>query len=731
MYGSNDVELEFVVHQVKLDMNIVQNRNIVTKTFSNTCFSCSAIDTTQKRSTMSPKRRIISSDTSDEEDSFKHRRTSLRVNLSYANLTDSGNGSLLKTETERNEEASHRLQASKELSRSKSKSTNENQSSHSDKGDNCVASEHATNDKDSAEEGVQLKDLRIYLEDINSKERALETKCRRLKDAILSKTKEAFDEEHELSIKITKVLRNEGANDIRANAENESVLVLNKTSDHFSSIFETPSNRHHIAMRKRHNSVDKSRLSQRQLFDREDRQGEGETKCRVIENVVLKNLPINIVRQSEPSSSPILSGSNKRLSLLRKRSTDRSGKLNNTYSTIHSVHSVDIEAPVVCSTFIEDNATSDDEEVHQNATDRANVDMSPAKHTINTVISMEMTKIHGNNRASERYESSQNRNPSTNEYIEEEVEEVEGNGSKRNKSASTRRPKDASRSRSTVRSNAESSDSHCTDEDEDEASVYVDSTVAPQLYGRKSVEEVVKKARETRKSGDKTETESEKRRTLSLSKSNETIRSSLNVNTSLDAPGGSAGKVEKSGKKSMVLDDQRESTSTVRTSLRVNTSTDYVRGPIRGSNDGSSLLQDRYDAEEVDDSNTDSRCSKAAEENTEANNVDYLENISLFERLRNVSERKQHSRENPTGKQVSAREEAKKDEAKNAGKSQNNMRASGDSCVEATPYPVSRSFLFKTLLKHKAQNAENSTSLCSNGTIENEKESDVMKSSAS
>lgn len=687
---------------------------------------------------MSPKRRIISSDTSDEEDSFKHRRTSLRVNLSYANLTDSGNGSLWKTENE-NEEASHRLQASEELSRSKSKSINENRShSESYKGDNCVASEHATNDKDSAKEGVRLKDLRIYLEDINSKERALETKCRRLKDAILSKTKEAFDEEHELSIKITKVLRNEGANDIRANAENESVFVLNKTSDHFSSIFETPSNHHHITMRKRRNSVDKSKLSQRQLFDKEDKQGERETKCRVIENVVLKNLPINILRQSEQSSSPILSSSNKRLSLLRKRSKDRSGKLNNTYSTIHSVHSVDIEAPIICSTFIEDDATSDDEEMHQNVTDRANVDMSP-KHTINTVISMEMTKTHGNNRASER--SSQNRNPSTNEYIEEEMEEVKGNSSKRNKSASTRRPKDVSRSKSIVRSNTESSDSHCTDEDEDEASVYVDSTVVPQLYGRKSVEEVVKKARETRKFGDKTNTESEKQRTLSLSKSNETIRSSLNVNTSLDAPDESTSKVknvEKSRKKSLVLDDQRESTSTVRTSLRVNTSTDSVRRrPIRGSNDESSLLQDRYDPEEVDDSNTDNQCSKAAEENTEANNVDYLENISLFERLRNVSERKQLSCENPTvsGKQVSAKEEAKKDEAKNAGsgKSQNNMRASGDSCVEATPYPVSRSFLFKTLLKHKAQNAENSTSLCSNGTnpIENEKESDVMKSSAS
>lgn len=680
---------------------------------------------------MGPKRRMILSDTSDEEeDSFKHRRTSLRVNLSYANLTDSGNGSLWKTETE-NEEVPHKLQASKELSRRENKSTNHNCSQFEcEEKDNHVASEQdATSDKDKMSglndrvKEVQLKDLRIYLEDISTKERDLETNCKRLKDAILSKTKEVFDNEHELSIKIAKVLRNEdNCCDARANAENESVLELNKTTEHAPNIVETPSNHHHNTTKKRRSSsrdLDKSKLPHRQLFD-EDKQEGDQTKCRIIDNVILKNPPVNVLRQSEQSGSPILSGS-KRLSLLRKRCKDRTSKLNSTYSTICSVQS-GIGTPIVCSTFIEDNAI-DEKKVHKTVTNRPGSDTSPATQTINTVISMEMTKTYGDNRASEKYECLQNRDPDN--CIEKEVEKCKETSSKRNKSASTQGLKDVSNSKSVVKHNVESSDSH----DEDEASVREDTVIS----GEKSVEEIamMKKACETRESNNKTKIESERRRTSRLSKSSETIRSSLNVNTSLDAVADCDRdkNVNKSRRKLIILDDQRESASTVRTSLQVNTSTDFARRPSGGSNvlDKSSLPQDRYDPVEEDRSNANNQYSKVTE-NMKSNNVDFLENVSLFERLRNVSRRRQVFSCNQStnfGKQET-------NESKN-GKSQNNMRASGDSCVEATPYPISRSVLFKTMLKHKTETAENSTSSCSNDAnlVDKEKESDVIKSSAS
>lgn len=673
---------------------------------------------------MSPnKRKIFESDTSDEEDSFKHRRSSLRVNLSRSdNQTDSGNGSLWRTEIENDEGAANAAQAVGRSSRGRGSTADERISRRSDPGhrDHTRAGASNTDNKRAAsndsgtsaqgskvKEGVQLKRLTINLEDISTKERHLETSCERLKDAILSKTKQIFDGENELSVKTLKVLRGNKEKRLASGTRNprrtESETIVLDTTDRpaeggeqpcaagaasdrrgaDSNIVATPMSNDRRGSLER--TVDKSRLTQRRLVfvERDKQVQDGQTRCRIIEDVALRrNSPPP--KQADETSSPILSGSNRRLSLFGGRGRLRSQNqyLDNAYSTVHSVRTTSIGMPVVCSTFIDDNATTG-----ERGTDCNDASASRATHTTTRVISMEMTEVQGGVR--ERHVSVRSRMSDASNSTEGESHE-EGS-MERNKDAVSPRQEDIEYPVSGATANE-----------------------IPQV-------------RDGRIKG-----QNKKSCTISLSDSDNTMRSSLKVNTSLDEliETSRAGNVRKPSdyrtnnanqdfatainrKKSIDLNDQRESTNTARTSLQMNTSVDSMRETWRGRSDEDDKERSRSS---MKDSST------TGNKETRNEDLDSLENISLIERLRNISVR------NPVSHNDKSRFSKMRDEDKR--RSSN----SGDSYsyVEGTPYPISRLVLFRSQLKHKTQHLDDAAT-CSSGlnSMGNEESNDKTKSAAS
>lgn len=711
---------------------------------------------------MSPnKRKIFASDTSDENDSFKHRRSSLRVNLSYCeSLSDSGNGSLWRTEIGNDERQTNDARTVRRLSRNKS-TYKENLQSDSDKEMQVKSDTKKSINKDSemsvrTKDGIQLKRLTVNLEDISIKERCLETSCKRLKDAILCKTKQIFDRENELSVKTAMVLGNRVnhfASTHNSNIENKTVMPditdhlkvkaaeeheqYTDTSsdrqkeDQYSNIIATPTKSDE--RRSLEKTVDKSRLTQRRLFVEKDKQVEEKLKCRIIEDIVLKkNLPLFSLRQANQSGSPILSGSNRRLSLFRARSKLYSQNsfenLNNT-STVHSIQSMDIGMPVGCSTFIENNAMVDKEIDYD-------VDTSRVTYTTNKVISMEMTEVYGGIRMSK--EPLQNRkldvnNCSKNNKKEKFKEDSKKIVMKQNKDASSLQNIEHPINKITVQNDiAHFNLSRANDvNDQDIASVHIDTVVPMQV----SIEDraAVTKTRKILKAyecNSKTEYQNEKHCTISSSDSNDTIRSSLNVNTSLDAitEAGKARNIWESNirhrindvnqdleaiinnKKSIVLNDQHESANTIRTSLQMNTSKDSMCKTWRKRND--------KDNETRNNSDTNMEYSSTTE-NKKSNDIDSLENISLIERLRNITMRKQVFRSNKS--RVSKIIDEDKRRSSN----------SGDSYVEATPYPISRSVLFRSQLKYKTHLNYEATCSSNLNSMDNEEKNEKAKSVAS
>jgi len=660
------------------------------------------------------KRKIFASDTSDEDDSFNHQHSSLRVNLSYSkNLTDSGNGSLWRTEIKNDQGEMNTARTIKRLSRKKSMYEKNHQSDFNNRDMQAIndtdkyAVDKNNDNSIRIKKGIQLKRLTINLEDVSTKERYLETNCNRLKDAILSKTKQIFDKENELSVKITNVLGNKkisfassihnrnignetvmldmtdlketAAREHQQYTHNEFIVNDQKRDDQYSNIVTTPSN--NDRQRSLEKNIDKSRLTQRRLFVEKNKLVKGQTKCKIIEDVVLKkNFPLVSLRQAT-QSSPILSGSNKRFSLVRRsklHSQNKIENLNNTFSTIHSVQNFNIETPVVCSTFIEDNAT-DEKEIND-------VDASRATHTTIKVTSMEMTEVHGGIHMSEKRISVQNRNSYMNNYNENKEEKSKKESIERNKTGISSRLKD-------------------------------------ELINKITESDVL----QAHEHDSKAKCQNEKCNMMSLSNSNNTIRSSLNVNTSLDADVTEINKARDvwesrnhrtdntnqnfeviNNKESVILNDQRESTNTNRTSLQMNTSVDFMHKWRRRSNKS-----------DKDHSSMDMECSSTGDK--EINDIDSLENISLTERLKNISMKNE---------KISHKPKSKIFKMKNEDKRHSSNTRDGYNYVEGTLYPINRSVLFKSQLKYKTQHLDN-TGTCSNlNSLENKEKSDETKSFA-
>lgn len=730
------------------------------------------------------KRKIFASDTSDEDDSFKRRRSSLRVNLSYCeNLTDSGNGSLWRTEIETDGKDTAR--ANKRLSRSKRHDIYEKKNHQLDsdneedlrvKSDtNKLVVSKNTNISLRVKKRIQLKELRVNLEDINIKEKDLEANCKRLKDAILNKTKEIFDRENELSKKTAMILKNEEnhcADDIHdANIENKSIIILdtmanhqlrNKTimehekctnsvnnqqrSNQYSNIVTTPTSSKKLESFSK-GDIDKSRLTQRRLFDEEDKQKEGQAKCRIIEDIVLKEkFPLFSLRQIDQSGSPILSGSNRRLGLLRKsklHSQSQSENHNTTYSTIHS-QCVDIGAPIVCSTFNEDIVTGENE--NNNPYNEANNDMdtSRATHTTNNIISMEITQVHGGIRMSEVHLPLQSTNLNTiNSIKNSEKKESKRKSLEQNGCAIQMQKTENINSlvdKPTTQNNVAHFDLSNTNVANDQ------NTIIPMEASIEEAIVVIKTRPHIDERGNKTKNHNEKRRTLSLSDSNNTIRSSLNVNTSLDAvteadkeenvqktsdyrfnnSNQSFKTMKTNNEKSIALDNQYESSNITEVSMKMNTSVNSMRETWqRRSNHLQSLISSKNDED-----TTENHLNMNSQHSLPAENEDVLENISLIQRLRNIST---HSVPYNNKLRISEmKEKIRMDNRSNDVKIQRTEHTSGDSYVEGTPYPISRSVLFKTQLRHKTQNLDNSITSCSNNlnSMGNKENIDKTKSDA-
>ncbi|KAL6423234.1 hypothetical protein ACFW04_010117 [Cataglyphis niger] len=700
------------------------------------------------------KRKIFASDTSDEDDSFKRRRSSLKVNLSYCeNLTDSGNGSLWRTEIEIDRKDT--AQSNKRLLRNKRhdiyEKKNHQLDSHNEedlqvKSDmNKLVISKNTNVSLRVKKKIQLKELRVNLEDINIKEKALEANCKRLKDAILNKTKEIFDRENEFSKKTAMILKNEEnhcADDIHdANIENKSIIILDTMANHqlrnkaimehekytnsvnnqqrgnqYSNIVTTPTSSKKLESFSKEN-IDKSRLIQRRLFDEEDKQKEGQAKCRIIENIVLKEkFPLFSLRQTDQSGSPILSGSNRRLGLLRKsklHSQSQSENHNTTYSTIHS-QCVDIGAPILCSTFNEDIVTGENE--NNNPYNEANNDMDTSRvtHTTNNIMSMEMTGIHGGIQISEMHLQSTNLNT---------INSIK-NKEKESKQKSLEQNKCVIQMQKTENINSlvdkTTTQNNITHFDLSSANVANDqNTIISMEANIEEAAVVIKTRSHIDERGNKIKNHNKKRRTLSLSDSNNTIRSSLNVNTSLDAV--------TEADKEVNVQKTSESSNITEASMKMSTSVNSMREIWqRRSNHLQSLISKKNDEDTTENHpNMNSQHSLPAE-NKETN--DDLENISLIQRLKNISTQNPVPYNNKL-RISEMKEKVKMDNRSNDVKIQCTEHTSGDSYVEGTPYPISRSVLFKTQLRHKTQNLDNSITSCSNlNSMGNKENIDKTKS---
>lgn len=560
---------------------------------------------------------------------------------------------------------------------------------------------------------------RIYQEDIISKERALETNCRRLKDVILNKTKAIFNKENELSIKTTMILENKKnhfeGNTHNSNSKNKSNLLLktnnhclrNKiTMEHKQYTNQQRGNRHsNIATPTSRNGqnykqiVDKSRLTQRRLFITNDKQVEKYTKCRIIEDNVLKN-KCSIFPKQIDQSSPILSGSNRRIG--SKLYLQNQSENHNTFSTEHSAQNVDIGVPIICSTFIKDDTMKENK--NKNSCNKTKTDndrnISHTTHTMNEVISMEMTEI-----CDIQTGKVQDKNLKVNDCNEDrgkkiqKEEKSEVKSLNRKKNVTIQKLKDNHLNKLAVQNNI--SNALCAN---DAVNTCVPLQVSTK-YEEHAVTTKMHNTLQAQKSDNKIQSKKESILLLSdnTNSTNSNIQSSLNVNTSLDVIV-KTNKVTSNqsfrtinNKKSIVLNNQCESINSTQTSLQMNTSIDSIR-KTRLRRNNCSIKQSFSQEKNIKDlrKNHSYRDNQYLTiENKETDN-DFLENINLFERLKNISTQNQFSHKVQSNIcEMRDKERVGNDKSNNlislkyhfndhTGNSDNNY-----SCIEESPYTIS------------------------------------------
>ncbi|XP_015436122.1 PREDICTED: uncharacterized protein LOC107191574 [Dufourea novaeangliae] len=148
------------------------------------------------------KSKISAKHVSDINDSVKRRRSSLAVNLScFSNLTDSGNGSLKQTNVEYNDNIPPTAVTSDRILRSKRTFIDNRSTSYRD---------------------ISLKHVTVVLKKIENDTEVLNKSCEKLKQVILTRTKQIFDVQNELPVKTQAILTTK---------HNQSRTLLNSNSN--------------------------------------------------------------------------------------------------------------------------------------------------------------------------------------------------------------------------------------------------------------------------------------------------------------------------------------------------------------------------------------------------------------------------------------------------------------------------------------------------------------------
>lgn len=337
---------------------------------------------------------------SNEESSPKNRRSSLAVNLSFTNFTDSGNGSLRKTHIKSNE-SSVQIQPYNDLSRDKEFGKNK----QSDKSFAEKSTVNKTNNVSSCKDQL-LKNVSVRVIDIKHVKQT-DASFQQLRNAILSKTREIFNKQDECAIKTTLVLENQNnqlLNTYSKNIENQQLSrdgITNLQIDNQNnmiSIFSTP-----VKNCNDDEPIDKSKKSKRRLFIHNDIDNP-----QIVETAIKENHDTeNNLRQLSPrnlnyKSSPIISGSHRRhhktrLSL-KYRSKNRT-KCDTEDPSQKSVSSLSIlsneieslDTPILCSTYNEELCGNNKKFIEEHGINNERRKKSA------TVVSMELTTVQNHN----------------------------------------------------------------------------------------------------------------------------------------------------------------------------------------------------------------------------------------------------------------------------------------------------------------------------------------------
>ncbi|XP_076238005.1 microcephalin [Calliopsis andreniformis] len=286
---------------------------------------------------MSPsKRKLGVENITDDSISLKHQRSSLQVNLSVSNLSDSGNGSLRQTNnTAHNTINIDTSSRSNRLSRSKRAST----------------SKH--------EQSIPLKDVSVVVERINNENEILHKSCEELKQAILNKTKEMFDIQNEFSLKTLSILGT------------KHLGQQNKTIDADQSIGITPKEKNGNKSVKEQS---KYRLRKRRLFNMNHSKRSS-----------IGSSSFHSARSQ--NSSTILAGSSKK---------PENFNLSSTASNASENESEFMAVPIGCSTMLSDEII-DVEHVSSSDSEKSleKEQSFLGTHTRKDVVSMEITDMRG------------------------------------------------------------------------------------------------------------------------------------------------------------------------------------------------------------------------------------------------------------------------------------------------------------------------------------------------
>ncbi|XP_066584175.1 putative leucine-rich repeat-containing protein DDB_G0290503 [Prorops nasuta] len=344
----------------------------------------------------------------EDDDSSKHRRSSLAVNLS----NDSGNGSLKRTQLDSNKTVY--LNNKKSLSR---QDVSERASPYQNR--------MLRNQKNKVINVKSSENLNSELIDIKHKEESLNNTLEQLKIAILNKTKSLFDQDNELLIKTSMILDSVQSDQclhkrinepLKGQREKQKITTLkgdimegNNTIQILTSTPKTNNNNS--------GSKKKSMLQRKRLFSNENTTHPDISKKTNNLFTVDRVLRSSNSKHSITIGSPILSGSNRenyKLTIPNRTSLHVKAKQNKFSTPISSAKPYALKAlskisstlgnentfqetPIKCLAYLKESKKTTEKGAAHSSYSIKNIDEKEADmKTINKAISMELTNIENN-----------------------------------------------------------------------------------------------------------------------------------------------------------------------------------------------------------------------------------------------------------------------------------------------------------------------------------------------